>query len=204
MSTSPADERPAVRRLSKEARREQLLDSAAELLRRGGSDALTMEAMGLEAGASKTLGYAYFANIEDVITALREREMGHLNQRVAEAAAAYDHFDDRLAATFRAYFDVVAERGVLLGEIEGAVRARRLSALAEGTNDFIAWLAGLIDDEFGVGRRRATWYAAIIGSLANTHGWIWKPSRYSRERIEAQAIAFALGGLRAAIAAEQG
>jgi AcrR family transcriptional regulator len=198
MSTSAADR--SVRRLTKEARREQLLDTAASLLRDGGSEALTMEAMGVEAGASKTLGYAYFANVEDVIRALREREMGRLNRAVAEAAAAVEGFDDKLAAAIRAYFDHVAARGVLLLEIEQAVRARRLEVMPAGTNDFIELLAGMIDDEFHVGRRRATWYAATIGSLANTHAWIWQPSRYSRERIEAQALAFALGGLRAALA----
>jgi AcrR family transcriptional regulator len=198
MRTS-ADDR-TVRRLPKAARREQLLDTAAALLRDGGSDALTMEAVGLEAGASKTLGYAYFANVEDVIRALREREMGRLNQAVASAAGSVEGFEDKLAAALRAYFDHVAERGVLLLEIEQAVRARRLEVMPEGTNDFIEMIASMIDDEFHVGRRRATWYAATIGSLANTHAWIWQPSRYSRERIEAQALAFALGGLRAALA----
>ena len=198
MSTS-ADDR-GVRRLTKEARREQLLDTAAALLRDGGSDALTMEAVGVEAGASKTLGYAYFANVEDVIRALREREMGRLNRLVAEAAAAAVGFDEKLGAALRAYFDHVEERGVLLVEIEQAVRARRLELMPEATNDFIEIIAAMIDDEFGVGRRRATWYAATIGSLANTHAFIWQPSRYSRERIEAQALAFALGGLRAALA----
>ena len=52
------------RRLSKEARRSQLLDTAGELLLRDGVDALTMEGIGQGAGASKTLGYAYFDNVD--------------------------------------------------------------------------------------------------------------------------------------------
>ncbi len=69
-------EAPRPRRLSKQARRAQLLDTAGELLLRDGVDALTMEGIGQGAGASKTLGYAYFDNVDHVIVALRERELG--------------------------------------------------------------------------------------------------------------------------------
>lgn len=193
----------APRRLSKEARRQQLLDTAAELLLRDGADALTMEGIGVEAGASKTLGYAYFDNVEHVVCALRERELHELYARVEEAAAGADSFDDRVAAAFRAYFDIVAERGLLLGELEQAMHTRRIAPTSgDGTDAFIGWLAGLIDDEFGVGRRRATWHAAITAGLANAHAAIWKPSRYGRSHIESMAIAYALGGLRNAIATE--
>ena len=80
-------EAPRSRRLSKEARRSQLLDTAGELLLRDGVDALTMEGIGQGAEASKTLGYAYFDNVDHVIVALRERELGRLYVRVKEAAA---------------------------------------------------------------------------------------------------------------------
>jgi AcrR family transcriptional regulator len=189
------------RRLSKEARREQLLDTAAVLLLRGGIDALTMEGLGVEAGASKTLGYAYFPNIEAVVLALRERELGLLYKRIERAASASESFEERFASAFHAYFDVVAARGVLLGELEQAVRARRLDpGSADGTDAFLRWWAGLIDDEFGCGRRRARGYAAIAAGLANAHATIWKPGRFSRRHIEGTAIAYALGGLRAAVA----
>ena len=46
-----------------------------------------MEGIGQGAGASKTLGYAYFDNVDHVIVALHERELGRLNVRVKEAAA---------------------------------------------------------------------------------------------------------------------
>ena len=46
-----------------------------------------MEGVGQGAEASKTLGYAYFDNVDHVIVALRERELGRLNVRVKEAAA---------------------------------------------------------------------------------------------------------------------
>ena len=83
-------EAPRSRRLSKQARPPQLLDTAGELLLRDGVDALTMQGIGQGAGASKTLGYAYFDNVDHVIVALRERELGRLYERVKGAAAEVD------------------------------------------------------------------------------------------------------------------
>lgn len=197
---APAPPRRPVRRLTKEARREQLLDTAANLLLSGGIDALTMEGIGQEAGASKTLGYAYFTNVDHVVVTLRERELRHLYQRVEEAADAAERFDDRLGAAFGAYFDIVAERGLLLAELEQAMSARRIrTGRSDGTVDFLGWLAALIDAEFEVGERRARSYAAIVAGVANLHAGIWQRSRFSRHHIEATALAFALGGLRAAV-----
>lgn len=189
------------RRLSKEARRQQLLDTAARVLLRDGADALTMEGMGVEAGASKTLGYAYFTNIEHVVIALRERELQHLYRRIEAASAGLESFDERVRAAFHAYFDVVGERGLLLGELEQAMHARRIPAAKDGTDEFLRWLAGLIDDEYRVGPRRAMGHAAIVAGLANAHAAIWLPSRARRDDIEQMAVAYALGGLACAIGA---
>lgn len=204
MSATRADtsaSRQPGQRLSKEARREQLLDTAAQLLIENGIDALTMEGIGQEAHVSKTLGYAYFTNVDHVIVALRQRELAELYRRVEAATESATSFDDRVAAAFRAYFDIVAERGLLLHELEQAMNARRIESRgSDGTNDFLHWLAGLIHDEYGVGIRRAIAYAAIVAGTANLHAAIWRQTRFSRRHVEGTALAFALGGLRSAIA----
>ena len=204
----PPSPRPPAR-MSKADRREQLLDTAADLLLRHGLESLTMEGVAQGAGASKTLGYAYFANIDDVILSLRTRELGILYHRIEAATEEATAFRERLHALFAAYFATVAERGMLLHELEQAVNARRISAERpdgadpdDGTMTFLDWLAGLIDEEFSVGRRRAWGYAAVVASSANAHAAIWAPSGFSRRHIERTATAFALGGLRAAIAAD--
>ena len=115
-------EAPRSHRLSKEARRSQLLDTAGELLLRDGVDALTMEGIGQGAGASKTLGYAYFDNVDHVIVALRERELGRLYERVKGAAVEVVGLEAKVAAAFGAYFDICVERGLLLGDLEQAAR----------------------------------------------------------------------------------
>lgn len=72
------------------------------------------------------MGYAYFDNVDYLVRALRTCEVGVLYERVEAAAAEVGTLDEKITATFGAYFDIVAERGVLLGELEQAVKARRL------------------------------------------------------------------------------
>lgn len=67
----------------------------------------------------------------------------------------------------------------------------------------MTWLAQLIDDEMTVGPRRSMAYATVVASSANDHAAIWKLSGFSRRHIERMAVAFALGGLHAAVAAER-
>src|SRR5205823_7973892 len=71
--------RPA--RLPAEERREHFLDVTAELIINDGIDAVTMEGVAAAAGVSKGLGYAYFANRNELLLALLERELQKLDRR---------------------------------------------------------------------------------------------------------------------------
>jgi AcrR family transcriptional regulator len=186
-------------RLSAGARRSQLLDSTARLLETRGVAAVTMEAIGEEAGASKTLGYAYFDNVEHVLASLRARELDDLYRRVQEAAAAVDSFDDKVAAAVHAYFDIVVERGRLLGMLESARASGGRTDDEERSSDFIAWLAGLIQAEFGLTRGRATAQAVILSTTADVYARVWGASRYSREEMEGACVRYLIGGIRAVL-----
>lgn len=193
---------PRARRLSAPARREQLLDIAADLIVAGGVEQLTMEALGRRAGASKTLAYAYFDNLEHVAAALRQRELRQLYRQVEAAAEAARSFDERLAAAFHAYFDIVEERGLLLHQLEQFASSRPVEiGGADDTNEFLQWLAALIRQEFGVEVGEAFGYAALVGINANAHAATWLLSGRSRDQIEAAAVRFTLGGLRSALGA---
>jgi hypothetical protein len=66
------------------------------------------------------------------LLALRECELNELYARV-EAAADAASFDERVAAAFHAYFDIVAERGLLFGELAQAMHTRRITPTATTT-----------------------------------------------------------------------
>ena len=191
--------RPKIIRLTAEQRREQLLATAAQILVSRGFDALTMEAVGQESGASKTLGYAYFTNVDELILALWTQELSHLFERVVEAAEGVEGFPALFRATIGAYYDVVEERGVLLSMLQAGITARRIDAREEpATVDFVSWLAEKVRQEYGVDPVVARHFAILSASMpsldASTRGG------FPRDRdMEARCLTFILSGLEAAL-----
>ena len=98
-------------------RRNHLLDVASEIIVEHGALALTMEGLAAQAGVSKGLGYAYFANRDEIRAAVFEREIAELDRRVAAATSGAESFEARVRGTVGATFDTLAERGVLMGRL---------------------------------------------------------------------------------------
>ncbi|WP_304171537.1 TetR/AcrR family transcriptional regulator [Phenylobacterium aquaticum] len=67
-------DRARASRLSREDRREQILDSAKALILEGGLSQCTLEAVAIQAGISKALIYRHFSTVEDLLRALLSRE----------------------------------------------------------------------------------------------------------------------------------
>lgn len=104
-ATSPQD---AARRTLAEQRSRQLLDAAARLMEREGSEAVSMQALANEAGVSVGLIYRYFGSKDDVLLAVITDV---LDAFAAAVPAAVEQAGDdpvrRLAAAFAAYCRVI-------------------------------------------------------------------------------------------------
>jgi AcrR family transcriptional regulator len=100
-------------RLPAARRRTQLLDAAAELLARDGAaaEAVTMDAVAVQAGVSKALVYRYFDNADALLLALAAREMSQVAERVRGAMERSVTFEESIRASLAAWFDVLTERG---------------------------------------------------------------------------------------------
>lgn len=102
------------RRLTPQARRDQLLDVAAGLaLDAGDPTVVTLERVAEAAGCSRNLAYRYFPNHRSLLEALAEREGRAVRQRFAEvhADAPFEPWFEEVVA---AYLDLAQERGRLL------------------------------------------------------------------------------------------
>lgn len=103
----PAD---AARRVRVEQRSAQLLDAAARLMERDGSNAVSMQAVAAEAGVSVGLIYRYFGGKDDLLLAVI---VGVLDSFATRVPAAVENAGDdpvhRLAAAFRSYCEVIDE-----------------------------------------------------------------------------------------------
>lgn len=100
-------------RLSRENRREMIMDHAATVIREYGVSALTMERVGREAGVSKPLVYNYFSNTTELMKALLVREIEinrDNNRRIAEATQS---FEEMVRETSRAMLENVRDSGLI-------------------------------------------------------------------------------------------
>jgi len=135
------------RRLAKPQRREQLLDVAAEVLVDSGSAAITMERVAEQAGVSKAIPYRHFDNATELLRALHEREITHLGTRISQAVTAASGPEAKLRAAIGVYFDVIAERGVLLGVLGREIPPSSGAATIDGTG----FVADLLSDTYDIG-----------------------------------------------------
>ena len=188
---------PRAARLSGKERREHFLDVTADLVIERGVESVTMEAVAASAGVSKGLGYAYFSNRNELLLALLNRELGELQRRSTEEIRQATDFEGRIRASVKAWFDVMAEKGALIGTllqsqaIQGPLADRR-KAYNQEMHDFYGRLA---EKEYGIPRRKAVAAAAIL--LAGMSGIIerWRNGD-SRRLLEETYVDVVVGALR--------
>ena len=114
ISAKRASSRRARTRLDPAVRREQLLDVAADLIRKGGVHAASMKQIASAAGMSETQVYNYFGSRERLCVDIARREFARIEQaRRAEARQGTDHYSQITLAT-RSYLRQIGERGGLL------------------------------------------------------------------------------------------
>ncbi len=118
-------------RLRPEARREQLLDVAAELIATQGLPAVTMERVAEHAGVSRGLGYAYFPDRHHLLGALLEREAKRVAVTVAQAVAGGTGVEGKFRAAVHAYFAALDRSGRVMQQLlqapslQGPARAKQ-------------------------------------------------------------------------------
>ena len=121
-------------RLSPDARRAQLLDTAKAMVISDGLSAFTMEGLAREAGVSAPLVYNYFDGRPQLLQALLSREFNRFIEETTEALADANSFEDIVRIYVTSNFDHHAPGNILpllqsQPEIVSAIRSeqRRVS-----------------------------------------------------------------------------
>lgn len=173
------------------------LTAAADLLMAEGFAALTMERVAERAGVSKGLGYVYFDNAEDLALALYDREVTRVYERTERVMRAPGTFADRLRRAFRAYLDVVAERGVLFAVLQSNLVTRRLEKAARRrVAAFLEFWTDAVVRESGLDRTLAAMVAWMVLHAADAGARAWRARRLPRADVELVCVRFVLAGLR--------
>jgi len=115
------------------ARRQQVLDAAAECFRRRGFHAASMAEIAKTAGMSPGHIYNLFENKDDIIAAIVERDCEDILARIAEFRQAGDLLEQMLAGTEDAIDEhsQVAEAALQLEVLAEASRNPKLAAVVQ-------------------------------------------------------------------------
>jgi AcrR family transcriptional regulator len=189
-------------RLSHAQRRKQLLDAAAGLIIDKSLDSVTMEGVAARAGVSKALPYRFFANRDDLLIALYDREAGILTRRVREATRQVQGFEARTRLIVETWLEGLSERGLVLGmlvlasPLAGPIEARRQHVVATLASEW----GGAVAREFGISEQRAQrmMTVVLVGSQALIPFWLQQPDQ--RRSLVDDFVAFVVGGMQSLVA----
>ena len=153
-------------RLGREARREQLLASARELISSRGVSALTMENLAAAAGVNKAIPYRHFENAHAVVAELFDNFNREIAQRVLVAAGEAGPVEERVRRIVRAYLDCVRENADILAVL--SVPGSNVGSNFDGDKRVGArFTADLFRDLFDVPEPDAWAIASVVqGALA--------------------------------------
>ncbi len=110
---------PRARRMSPQARREQILDSAVTYLVEQGLSTFTLENVAQQAGVSKPLVYKYFTRREDLLKAVLEREYSYLGRHKLDVLPDEVPMEPLIRASNRNAFNYLYERGPIIRLLAG-------------------------------------------------------------------------------------
>lgn len=139
--------KPEMRKLPKSERRTQLLDTARDILRETGADALTLGHLAGRAGVSKPIAYEHFGTREGLLIALSEeieaRHVGKLKEGLETAAPTLPAIAGVISA---AYIGCAVESGPEWLAMSGALRgSAEMDAVQKAlADDYVTLIAAAL------------------------------------------------------------
>lgn len=178
-------------RLEAEARRLQLLDAAADLVKTEGVHAATLRRLASVAGVSEALAQRYFPRQDDLLAALASRELTAIEEAQAEAIARGVDRAERVALSTRAYLRQAQNRGAVLQVLlsHPGVRRKLREARAARAADRGEAVASAFTAESGVDADFARGTTAILSALSLRAGALVARGRLRLDQAEPMAIA---------------
>jgi TetR/AcrR family transcriptional regulator, fatty acid biosynthesis regulator len=169
---------PVRRRLNPAMRRSLILDHTADMVARDGVATLSIDSIGREAGISKSLVYAYFPNLTDLLRALYQREMRRLRRAQADAAANASNFEALVRSVTHVYLHYINERGLIIERLQAEPSVSEMHDPTDfGREAAVDYLTDIVIAHFGLPAdiaRAATDISfglpASAGSYLHRHG----------------------------------
>jgi AcrR family transcriptional regulator len=151
-------------RLSREGRRDALLDAAMALIGADGVEAVSMEAVAEGAGVSRPLVYKHFANRGDLLVAVYQREAVNMYHELAAEVTVAGSLEDMYRILIRASLRVAKDRGpVFIALRQAGAWTRDLrQEQRDRDRDTVRAFAGRAVRERGLDRAAATSATVVV------------------------------------------
>ncbi len=181
-------------------RRHSLLEAAVELLGTGDVDDVSMESVAKQAGVSRPLVYKHFANRQDLLSALYERESAHIHHQLAADVQAATTLTDMLRALVRGMLNAQATRGVTFATLASSGRrsARQRQIQRRRNRQTARYFTQQATREFDLAEPVAAAAIAVaLASITTIVGrWREDQTRDHAALLEDVFVGMAMGGLR--------
>ena len=113
-------------RLTAVERRRLFLEAAEAIVIEAGPSAVTMDGVAARTGVNKRLPYRFFANRDDILRALLERELQESGRRARALLPTSPSLEQRVSVNVRVWLEIMQERGPVLSRLlfdQGAAEA---------------------------------------------------------------------------------
>ncbi|MBP2370779.1 TetR/AcrR family transcriptional regulator [Pseudonocardia parietis] len=182
---------PRGARLSRGARRAQLLLAARDVFADQGYHAAAMDDIAERAGVSKPVLYQHFPGKLELYQALLTTYAEELVERVSGAIERTENNKERVQAAVAAYFDFVAGEGrayrlVFESDLRGDAEAAAVVDSALGR--CIDAVAGAVTTDAGLDHDRARLLAVGLVGLSQVGAQFWLDSEQQVPRDEAVSL----------------
>ena len=185
-------------RLNPEARKEMILDHAAKFIAADGVSALSMERLGKEAGISKSLVYAYYPSMTELLQALLKREYALLRAQQIIAADSAGTFEQLVRRITRSYLAYIEDRGLLL---ERLMAEPSVATLGDPTkfkrSTAVNHIAEIVADTFNIDIEVAIPVVDISFGMPAAAGNYLIHNHANRQTIEDITVAMIVGSVEA-------
>jgi AcrR family transcriptional regulator len=191
---------PTARRVSREARRDLLIDAVVALIEAGRLDEVTMESVAERAGVSRPLVYRHFANRNDLLAAAYRREASTLHDElaaeVATATSVVEMYRTLVRGSLRA---TTASRDGVFAALRAAGTNNRDLRTEQRNRDVttVRAFAARAVRELGVEPAQATAATVLLLGAIDplVAQWRRRPSEANAALLEAVYVRMVLGGL---------
>ncbi len=185
-------------RLSPERRKDLILDQVAEIVASEGVSSLSMDRIGREAGISKSLVYAYFPTIKDILQTLLRREYQRLRDLQDEAAQSAETFEQLVRRVTTTYLTYMDERGLILDRLAAEPHIAEVSDPTEFSRETaVKHLAKIVYDNFGIDMEIALPAVDISFGMPAAAGHYLIRNEVNRQTIEDITVAMIIGSIEA-------